>query len=52
MKQKPETTIDELCKILKVTNKTVKRDLEKLKRENKIKRIGPDKGGYWKINVD
>ena len=52
LKQKPETTIDELCKILKVTNKTVKRDLEKLKRENKIKRIGPDKGGYWKIIVD
>lgn len=52
LKQKPETTIDELCKILKVTDKTIKRDLEKLKRENKIKRIGPDKGGYWEIIVD
>ena len=32
-----------------VTEKTIKRDLEKLKDQNKHKRIGPNKGGYWEI---
>jgi ATP-dependent DNA helicase RecG len=42
-------TISELASILKVNEKTIKRDLEKLRAEKKINRIGPDKGGYWEI---
>ncbi|MFH0906269.1 MAG: ATP-binding protein [archaeon] len=37
----------ELSKTLEVTDKTIKRDLKKLKSKKIIKRIGPDKGGYW-----
>ncbi|MCX6777273.1 MAG: putative DNA binding domain-containing protein [Candidatus Micrarchaeota archaeon] len=39
----------ELSKLLNVTEKTVKRDLQKLKRDGVLKRIGPTKGGRWEI---
>ncbi len=40
-------SIDQLAKILKVTRRTIIRDLELLKKQNVLKRIGPDKGGHW-----
>ncbi|MDP2908213.1 MAG: ATP-binding protein [Nanoarchaeota archaeon] len=44
-----KVTIPALAKLLKVNEKTIKRDLEKLKANNKLKRVGPDKGGHWEI---
>ena len=41
-------TIKELSHNLNVSEKTIKRDLDKLKKENILKRIGK-KGGYWEI---
>jgi ATP-dependent DNA helicase RecG len=38
-----------LAKELNVTSKTIERAIKVLKSENKIERIGPDKGGYWQI---
>ncbi len=34
---------------LDVNEKTIKRDVVKLKQKGLLKRIGPDKGGYWEI---
>lgn len=34
---------------LGVTARTIQRDLEKLSKAGRIKPIGPDKGGQWKI---
>ena len=42
-------TISEISKHLKVTKRTILRDIEKLKEKNLLKRIGPEKGGYWQI---
>jgi len=42
-------TIIELANILKVTDKTIKRDIAKLKKENKLIRIGSLKSGHWEI---
>ena len=39
----------EISEKLKVSKRTVRRDIEKLKFENKLKRIGGEKGGYWEI---
>jgi len=33
-----------------ITEDGVKYQLNKLKKQGIIERIGPDKGGYWKIN--
>jgi ATP-dependent DNA helicase RecG len=32
-----------------LTKKIVEYNIEKLKKKGIIKRIGPDKGGYWEI---
>src|SRR3989344_8229303 len=49
MEENSKIAIPEIAKQLKVNEKTIKRDIEKLKESGKIKRIGPDKGGYWEI---
>ena len=41
-------TIQAMARRLDVSEKTIKRDLEKLKHEGKIERVGK-KGGYWEL---
>jgi len=48
--QMPTITVKELAKMLSVTERTIYRQIETLKTENKIERVGADKTGYWKIN--
>jgi predicted HTH transcriptional regulator len=33
-----------------VTEKTIRRDLQLLKQQNLITRVGANKNGYWKVN--
>jgi len=42
-------TVTELSSKLNVTDKTIKRDIGKLKENNKLVRVGSLKTGYWKI---
>jgi predicted HTH transcriptional regulator len=49
MSQNRDITIMELANILKVADKTIKRDISKLKEQNRLTRIGSLKSGYWKI---
>jgi ATP-dependent DNA helicase RecG len=44
-----DISMQEIAKQLNVNEKTIKRDIQKLKAEGLLERIGPDKGGYWKI---
>lgn len=39
----------ELSEYLGVSKRTIQRDLNKLKENGKLERIGSEKGGYWKI---
>ncbi len=45
-------TIPQIAEILKLTERTIKRHITKLKKENKIVRIGGRKDGYWEIQKD
>ena len=45
----PKATRKELADILGTTPDSIKWHLETLKNENKIRRIGPDKGGHWEV---
>jgi ATP-dependent DNA helicase RecG len=47
--QIPSITVNELAKMLSVTERTIHRQIDILKVENKIERIGSRKTGYWKI---
>ena len=40
----------DLIIILNITEGSARHHLNKLQEEGKIERIGPDKGGYWKVN--
>lgn len=42
-------TLPKIATVLEVTERTVEHAINKLKTENKIERIGPDKGGYWQV---
>ncbi|MDR2146489.1 MAG: Fic family protein [Tannerella sp.] len=50
MVQMPSITAKELAKILSVTERTINRQIDILKTENKVERLGSRKTGYWKIN--
>ncbi len=49
MSKNRDITIVELSNKINVTDKTIKRDIAKLKDENKIKRVGSLKAGHWEI---
>lgn len=42
-------TTGELSVLLNKTTRTIERQLKELKEQGYLQRIGPDKGGYWKI---
>jgi len=42
-------TIAELTNITGVTPRSVERNIQKLQEWGLLKRIGPDKGGYWEV---
>lgn len=42
-------TIDQLAQICEVSDKTIKRDIAKLKEQGLLKRHGSLKSGYWKL---
>ena len=49
MKANPKVSIAELSGILKLSDRSVKILIAKLKAAGTVKRIGPDKGGSWQV---
>ena len=49
IKHNPMTTIKGFAEAFQVDIKTIKRDLDKLRKRGQIQRVGPDKGGHWEI---
>ena len=49
IKKNKKITIFLIAKKLSVNEKTVKRDIAKLKQKKLLKRIGPAKGGHWEV---
>ena len=46
---KNQITIPELAEIIGVTERSIERNIWKLQQNGKLVRIGPAKGGHWKI---
>lgn len=42
-------TIPELAEIIGVTTRSIERNIQNLQQEGKLIRVGPDKGGHWKV---
>ncbi|MDP1758522.1 MAG: ATP-binding protein [Thermodesulfovibrionales bacterium] len=49
IKNNPYISKNEMMSHGSLTKKTVEYNLEKLKKRRLLKRIGPDKGGYWEV---
>ncbi len=49
IRKKPEITTYELAELIGITVKGIEWQLNKLKKEGKIKRVGPAKGGHWEV---
>ena len=49
MKENKNITISELSKNLKISSRAVENQIARLKKQGKIKRVGPDKGGHWEV---
>ena len=49
IKENPKITIKELENQTGLSRGGVEWNIEKLKNKGFIKRIGPDKGGYWQV---
>lgn len=47
--QNPRITISELSKIVGISDRKIKKNISKLKEKKMLRRIGPDKGGYWDV---
>ena len=47
--ENPQVTQQELADITGLTRRGVEWNLAKLKAKSLIERVGPDKGGYWKV---
>ena len=50
LKENPKLSTTELAEKLGVTRMTIHRDIDSLKSVGLLIRVGPDKGGYWKVN--
>lgn len=44
-----EITISELTEKIGISDRSIERNIQKLQKENKLKRVGGDKGGKWII---
>lgn len=49
IREKKETTIRELSEKTGISEKGIEWQINKLKKEGVLRRIGPDKGGYWEV---
>jgi len=45
----PEANYDRMAQALQVSPATVKRNIQKLKKANRLKRVGSKKTGYWEL---
>ena len=45
----PAITIADLVRSVGITDRAIKKQIEKLKAQGRIRRIGPDKGGHWEV---
>jgi ATP-dependent DNA helicase RecG len=52
LRQQPESSVRSLAETLGMSEASVRHHLRRLQAENKIRRIGPDKGGYWEVIRD
>lgn len=49
LKDNPDLTISELSEELNISARAIEKQIAKLKKDNKIKRVGSSRSGYWVV---
>lgn len=49
LKKSPDLSAKQLAGLLGITDRTVERQVAKLKEQNLLERVGSARGGYWKV---
>jgi len=49
LKQDRDLTIPELASLIGVTERSIERNIKKLQEQDRLRRIGPAKGGRWEV---
>lgn len=49
IKDNAQITIPELAALISISERSIERNIQKLQKENKLERIGPAKGGQWRV---
>ncbi len=49
LKENNNISAQELAELIGISSRAVEKHLAKLKELNRIKRVGPDKGGHWEV---
>ncbi|MBQ6070971.1 MAG: winged helix-turn-helix transcriptional regulator [Bacteroidales bacterium] len=49
MKENPYVTQSELSSLIGINSKNIRNNIAKLKSTGRLTRVGPDKGGWWKV---
>ena len=52
IQENPEINIEELAEACGLTRDGINYNIKKLKAKGRLRRIGPDKGGYWEVLTD
>ena len=45
----PKITIPEIVEIIGISKRAIEKQISQLKKENKVKRVGGRKEGYWEV---
>jgi len=49
LEEDPHCTYDSLAEIIGVSRRALTKQIQKLRKEGALCRVGPDKGGYWEV---
>ena len=49
LRKEPNYSGSQLAKLLNVSSRTISRDIDKLKTEGKLRRVGDENMGHWEV---
>ena len=49
LQERPQSTFADMVRVLGITRSTIQKHIANLKAAGRLRRVGPDKGGHWKV---
>ncbi|MCR5680112.1 MAG: winged helix-turn-helix transcriptional regulator [Prevotella sp.] len=51
VKEDPYISTSNMAHIIGIDRRNIARNIKKLQEQGKLRRVGPDKGGFWEIII-